>query len=85
MIFIEQTLMSYVHSKRKDWFDPNVFARRVKIDYPIECAMISDSQGVHPKIFSAGDQVGNTANTIQHAVFGVNVKVSEHLPAWPPH
>ena len=77
-VLVEAAVVGYVNFTADDGFDANFPARRVEVDHPVEGAVVSDGQGVHPQLFRAGHQVGNTADAVQHAVLGVNVKVREH-------
>jgi hypothetical protein len=40
--------------------------------------VVGDAHGIHPQFPGAVYQVGDTADAVQHAVFGVGMEVGEH-------
>ena len=77
-VFVEAAVVSYVNFTTNDGLDAHFFARRVEIDHTVKGAMVGDGKGFHSQLFGASHQVGDTADAVQHAVLGVNVKVREH-------
>jgi hypothetical protein len=41
--------------------------------------VVGQRQTGHPHLFRPGDQLGNTAHTIQQTVFGMNMQVIKHF------
>ena len=44
----------------------------------VQSAVVGDGERLHSETFGLVHQVGNTAYTVKHAVFGVYVQMSEH-------
>ena len=75
---VEPALVGYVNFAPDNGFDARFFASRVEIYHAVECSVIGDRQRVHSQFLGTFDQVGNTADAVEHAVFGVDVQVGEH-------
>ena len=69
-----------------DRLDARLLAGQVKVHHPVHGAVVGYGQGVHPHFLGLGHQLGDTADTIQHAVFSVDVQVRETVVAnWSRH
>ena len=69
--------MSHVDFAADNWLYSRFLALRVKVNHTIEVAVVGDGQGLHSHVPDLVHQVGNAADAIQHAVFGVGVQMGE--------
>ena len=79
-VLVQPALVGDVDLAADDGLDARVAAGRVEVDHPVEGAVIGDRQGVHAQLPGPRHQVGDTADAVEHTVFGMNVKVSKQLP-----
>ena len=66
--------ISFVTEDRIDARGP---AFLIKLNSPVEVAVIRESQGVHPQLFGARNQLGNSAGAVEQAVMTVAVQMNE--------
>ena len=71
------TAMGNVNLAADDGLYPCFLALRIKVHRAVEAAVVGDGEGVHSHVPDPVDEVGNAADAIKHAVFGVRVQVSE--------
>ena len=60
-----------------DGLDACFLALGVEVHHTVKVAVVRDGQGLHSHVADLVHQVGNAADAIEHAVFGVGVQVGE--------
>ncbi len=69
--------VGYVDFAAEDGFDARFFTLGIKLYRTVEGAVVGDRQGIHSQIFGLSHQFRDPADTVQHAVLGMDVQVGE--------
>ena len=85
-VLVEPAALCDVDLATYDRLDARLFAGHVEVHHAVHGPMVGDGQGVHAHLLGLGHQLRDTADAVQHAVFGVDVKVRESVVAgWSRH
>ena len=57
--------------------DAGVAAGGIEIHNAVEGAVVGDGQRIHAQLASAGDQLRDAADAVEHTVFSVNVEMGK--------
>ena len=66
-----------VHLTADDGFDAMLIGNLIKVDCAVHAAVVGDGEAVHAEFFGAENEVFKTAETVEHAVLGVDMEMSE--------
>ena len=80
---VEPAPQRHVQFGPDDRLDAGSRRRLVEVDCPVQPAVVGDRQAVHPKLHAPVNQRFNTAEAVQHAVFGMRVQMREHVRCKP--
>jgi len=69
---------SNIELATEDRFYPGLSGGEIEFDHPIHSAVVGDRQAIHPQLFCPGDELWDAAQAIEKAIFGMNMKMSEH-------
>ena len=75
---VAATSVSDVKFTTDDRFDAGVLALGVEIDHAVEGTVVRDAHGIHAQFSSAAHQIGDTADAVEHTVFGMRVQMGKH-------
>ena len=83
-VLLVPAVMGDVDLATYDGLDASVEAGGVKVHHTIEGAVVGDGQRIHAQLARAFDQLGDAADAVEHAVFGVDVQVGKRQGEGPP-
>ena len=76
-VLVEAAGLGHIHFAADDGLDTGLAAGGVEIDHAVESAVVGNGQRVHSQIGGMRHQFGNTADAVEHGVFGVGMQMGE--------
>ena len=77
LIAIVAALGGYVDLAAYDRVDASLFAKAIEVDCAVQVAVVGDGQAGHPQFGGPGHELLKSAEAVEQAVLGMNMKVRE--------